>query len=77
MNIHLTSKSVSTYSRLFQGISAGVIAPGQDTDQFYSDLLDLKVDRLYFEGELKRIPKDVCLQKLKVRVATLSVICYT
>jgi hypothetical protein len=72
---HVTSKFVSTYSKLFQGIPASTIAPGQDTDQFYSDLLDLDVDRLYLEGELKRIPKDVCHEKLKVRVAT-SIFCY-
>jgi hypothetical protein len=60
------SKFVSTYNKLFQGIPPSAIVPGQDTDQFYSDLLDLKVDRLYLEGELKRISKDVCRENLKV-----------
>jgi hypothetical protein len=63
----LTSKFIGTYSKLFQGIPTSAIALGQDTDQFYSNLLDLKVDRLYLEGELKRIPKDVCRDKLKVK----------
>jgi len=67
---HITSKSVSIYNKLFQGIPPSAIVPGQDTDRFYSDLLDLKVDRPYLEGELKRIPKDVCRENLKVHVAT-------
>jgi hypothetical protein len=67
---HITSKFVSTYSKLFQGISASVIAPEQDPNRFYSDLLDLKVDKSYLKGELKRIPKDVCRERLKVRIAT-------
>ena len=78
MNIrppHLTSKFVNTYSKLFQGIPPGEIAPGQDADRFYSDLLDLKVDRLYLEGELKLIPKEVCREKLKVRIATSRGFC--
>jgi len=64
--IQVTSKFVSTYSKLFQGTPPNRIAPGQDTDRFFSDLLDLKVDRTYLEGELDRISKDVCQEKLKV-----------
>lgn len=63
----LTSKFVDTYSKLFQGILPKHIAPHQDSDRFFSDLLDLKVDRPYLEEELNRISKDICLGKLKVR----------
>jgi len=64
----LTSKFVDTYSKLFQGNSPQQIAPQQDSDRFFSDLLDLKVDRPYLEGELNRISKDICLGRLKVRL---------
>ena len=65
----LTSKFVDTYSKLFQGISPRQIASHQDLDRFFSDLLDLKVDRPYLEGELNRVSKDMCLGRLKVRCA--------
>lgn len=63
---HLTSKFVDIYGKLFRAISPKQIAPQQDSDRFFSDLLDLKVDRPYLEGELNRIPKDICLGRLKV-----------
>ena len=63
---HLTSKFVDIYGKLFRAISPRQIAPQQDSDRFFSDLLDLKVDRPYLEGELNRIPKDICLGRLKV-----------
>ncbi len=64
---HKTSKFVGLYSKLLQGISPGQIVPGQDTDRFFSDLLDLKVDRTYLEDEFNRVSKDDCHGKLKVR----------
>ena len=64
---HFTPKFIDVYSKLFQGISPQHIAPHQDSDRFFSDLLDLKVDRSYLEGELNRISKDMCLGRLKVR----------
>ena len=64
--VQITSKFVVIYSKLFQGISPRQISPQQERQRFFSDLLDLKVDRTYLEGELKKISKEACLGRMKV-----------
>lgn len=61
----VTSKFVVIYSKLFQGMSPRQINPQQDRDRFFSDLLDLKVNSAYLQGELDKSSKDLCLGKLK------------
>jgi hypothetical protein len=64
--VQITSKFVGIYSKLFQGISPRQIFPQQEQQRFFSDLLDLKVDRTYLEGELEKISKEACLGRMKV-----------
>lgn len=67
---YITPKFVDLYSKLFQGATPSQIAPGQDQERFFSDLLDLNVDRPHLEGELNKVPKDTCLGKLKVHISS-------
>ncbi|KAJ3516078.1 hypothetical protein NLJ89_g1346 [Agrocybe chaxingu] len=71
----ITSKFVSIYSKLFLGFSPNQIYPHQDQDRFFSDLLDLKVDRPYLEGELNKLSKETCLGKLKPFLSALFKVC--
>ncbi|KAF8167628.1 hypothetical protein B0H34DRAFT_646029 [Crassisporium funariophilum] len=71
----LTSKFIGIYSKLFQGLSPKQIVSQQDPERFFSDLLDLKVDRTYLEGELNRITKDICLGRFKPFLSTLFQAC--
>lgn len=64
--VQITSKFVGIYSKLFQGVSPRQISPQQGQQRFFSDLLDLKVDRTYLEGELDKITKEACLGRMKV-----------
>jgi hypothetical protein len=61
----ITSKFVAIYSKLFQGLSPRQISPQEDQRRFFSDLLDLNVDRTYLAGELEKISKEACLGKMK------------
>ncbi|KAH9898211.1 hypothetical protein C8Q73DRAFT_834250 [Cubamyces lactineus] len=64
-SIQFTSKFATTYSRLFQGISADQLAPNHDLDRFWSELLDLDVDRDFLATKLNDARKDDCLSRLK------------
>lgn len=67
----ITSKFVVTYGKLFQGMSPRQINPQHDRDRFFSDLLDLKVNRPYLQEELDKASKDYCTGKLKVSQVTV------
>lgn len=64
---HVTPKVVNLYSRLFAGVPVPQIcSPNQTQDQFYAELLTLKVDRVFVSRELERVSRDVLLGPLKV-----------
>ena len=69
--VQITSKFVGIYSKLFQGFSPRQISPQQGQQRFFSDLLDLKVDRTYLEGELEKISKEACLGRMKVSISII------
>lgn len=71
-NNQFTSKFVGLYTKLFQGHSPNQIVLGQDADRFYSDLLDLTVDRTYLIGEIDKLSKDACMGKFKVSKINVS-----
>jgi len=71
-SFQITSKFIGIYGKLLQGIPPSQITPGHDQDRFFSDLLDLKVDKPYLEGEFHKLSRDACLGRLKVRVKPLS-----
>lgn len=67
---HLSSKFVTIYTKLFQGLTPEQISPHEDPAHFYSDLLGLDINREFLEGELNRISKDACTGSLKVLACT-------
>ncbi|KAJ8454482.1 hypothetical protein ONZ51_g12997 [Trametes cubensis] len=64
-SVQFSSKFATTYSRLFQGIPADQLAPNHDLERFWSELLDLDVDRDFLAAKLNEARKDDCLGKLK------------
>ncbi|KAJ3834815.1 hypothetical protein F5878DRAFT_727952 [Lentinula raphanica] len=65
MNLLVTTKFDAIYSRLFQGLLPQQIDPKGDTNKFYSDLLELDVDRTLLEQKLQRLTKEQCYGNLK------------
>ncbi|KAI1789820.1 hypothetical protein LXA43DRAFT_1019739 [Ganoderma leucocontextum] len=61
-----SSKFAATYSRVLQGITPEELAgPRQDVANFWSQLLDLNVDREWLSTRLNDVRKDNCLASLK------------
>ncbi|KAJ3984581.1 hypothetical protein F5890DRAFT_1460981 [Lentinula detonsa] len=65
MNLPLSTKFNAIYSKLFQGLLPAQIGSSEDTDRFYSDLLDLDVNRAFLEQKLQRLTKEQCYGALK------------
>ncbi|KAJ3977857.1 hypothetical protein EV361DRAFT_943954 [Lentinula raphanica] len=65
MNLLVTTKFDAIYSRLFQGLLPQQIDPKGDMNKFYSDLLELDVDRTLLEQKLQRLTKEQCYGNLK------------
>lgn len=62
----VTSKFIVTYTKLFQGLTPEQISPRETSEDFFSNLFTLDVNRAFLEGELNQVPKEVCLGRLKV-----------
>ncbi|KAE9398447.1 hypothetical protein BT96DRAFT_957569 [Gymnopus androsaceus JB14] len=63
------------YSKLFQGYLPAQISPNEDTDKFYTTLLDSDVDRAFLQSALEHLTKDECLGPLKPVFNSILVSC--
>ncbi|TBU63764.1 hypothetical protein BD310DRAFT_523632 [Dichomitus squalens] len=67
-SIQFNSKFATTYGRLFQGVQPEEFTgKKQDVASFWSQLLDLNVDREFLFSKLHEVRKDDCLGTLRVR----------
>ncbi|OBZ78701.1 putative glycine dehydrogenase (decarboxylating), mitochondrial [Grifola frondosa] len=58
-----------------QGLPPEQIAPNQDATKFWSNLLELELDREFLSGRLNEIRKDECLGRLKPTLNALISSC--
>ncbi|KZT02439.1 DUF1741-domain-containing protein [Laetiporus sulphureus 93-53] len=71
----LTSKFISTYTKLFSGLTPEQIAPNQDDAKFWSSLLELGVDADFLILKLNEVNKEDCLGALKPILNRLVLAC--
>ncbi|TBU49931.1 hypothetical protein BD309DRAFT_687163 [Dichomitus squalens] len=65
-SIQFNSKFATTYGRLFQGVQPEELTgKKQDVASFWSQLLDLNVDRELLSSKLHKVRKDDCLGTLR------------
>jgi hypothetical protein len=70
--LQVTPKFAKLYSRLFEGIPmAEICGPNQTQDQFYSELLELELDRDFVARKLANTSRDRLLGPLKVRLVKI------
>ncbi|KAI9065925.1 hypothetical protein FKP32DRAFT_1623459 [Trametes sanguinea] len=64
-SVQFASKFATTYSRLLQGNTPEQLSPNHGAERFWSELLDLDVDRDLLSSKLNDIRKDDFLSRLK------------